>query len=817
MLSQFVSATPRPLQPLSSGALQLSLQKLETLGSALYVAAHPDDENTKLIAYLANGAQVDTTYLSLTRGDGGQNLVGGDLGEKLGLIRTQELLAARRIDGGQQRFSRAIDFGYSKTPDETLAIWDREAILADTVWAIRSLRPDVIITRFSLEPGYTHGHHTAATILAKEAFTAAADPTRFPEQLAFVEPWAAERLIWNTSEWFYRRRNIEFETDGMFFVETGGYQPLLGAAYTEIAATSRSAHQSQGFGATPELGESKEYFTTLAGTDPEGSLFSGIDTSWQRVPDSGEVAEAIHQAVSNFDPLYPERVVPHLIEAHRSLTVLPESFWRTKKLQDLEHVLAACLSLDVESIASEASAVPGAVAPMRVNAIQRSSLPVTIAFAGSEAELPRATVYTLPGNQLVSASDTIRIAENAAISHPYWLSAAAERGRFVVEDPTQIGDPENAPALPVHVKLSIDGYPITFEIPTTFNFNDPVNGETKLPFTITPPVMINLEEETHILGQSQARPFNARVIARTAIPSATVQFAVSNGWRVEPASISFSAQAGEEILLTAQLIPPAEASETVLRASVQFDGRSYTRGYAPLQYEHIPNQALFPLAEARAVLLDVKTAGQRIGYIPGAGDAIPEALERIGYSVDTLGEADMMYETLSAYDAVVFGIRALNTNDRIGFYIPALFEYAEKGGVVVLQYNTNRGLKTTDFSPYPITISRDRVTDEFAEMRFLAPDHPVMHFPNTITEVDFEGWVQERGLYFADAWDAAYKPIFSANDLGESPVDGGLLIAQHGEGYFVYSGLSWFRQLPAGVPGAYRLFANLMSLGKVSE
>ncbi|MDQ8194175.1 PIG-L family deacetylase [Coraliomargarita sp. SDUM461004] len=817
MLSQFVAAVPRPIEPLASGDLQLSLQKLATLGSVLYVAAHPDDENTKLIAYLANGERVDTTYLSLTRGDGGQNLIGGDLGEKLGLIRTQELLAARRVDGGQQRFSRAIDFGYSKTPEETLAIWDKNAALADTVWAIRSLRPDVIITRFSLEAGYTHGHHTASALLAKEAFTAAADPTRFPEHLEFVEPWAAKRLLWNTSKWFYQRRGIEFETKGIFSVETSGYNQLLGKAYSEIAAHSRSCHMSQGFGATPVLGESQEYFKTLAGTDPDGSLFSDIDITWGRVPNSGKVATAIQQAIADFDPLNPERVVPHLIEAHRELSALPASFWQAKKLQDLERVLAACLALDVESIATQASAVPGAVVSLKLNAIQRGSLSVSIAFAASEAGLATATSYDLVSNQLLTTSENIRIAEDAPISQPYWLRAAADKGSYTVDEISQIGDPENAPALPMYLQVTVAGESITFTIPTTYNFNDPIHGESKLPFTVTPPVMVNLEESTHILGQSEPRDFSARVIARSEIPAGTLHFEVSQGWRVEPASISFSAEAGEELLLSAQLIPPTEAGETILRASVEVDGRSYTRGYEALDYQHIPQQTLFPVAEARAVLLDVKTAGHRIGYIPGAGDTIPEALQRIGYTVDTLVEADMNHATLSDYDAIVFGIRALNTNDRVGFYMPALFEYAKQGGVVVLQYNTNRGLKTMDYAPYPFTITRDRVTDETAEMRFLAPKHPVMHFPNTITAADFDGWVQERGLYFADDWDAAYTPIFSANDAGESPLDGGLLIAQTGEGYFVYSGLSWFRQFPAGVPGAYRLFANLMSLGQVSE
>ena len=817
MLSPFATAESRPIEPLASGALLLSLQKLNTLGSVLYVAAHPDDENTKLIAYLANGERVDTTYLSLTRGDGGQNLIGGDLGEKLGMIRTQELLAARRIDGGQQRFSRAIDFGYSKTPEETLAIWDQDAALADVVWAIRSLRPDVIITRFSLEAGYTHGHHTASARLAKEAFTAAADPARFPEQLEFVEPWAAQRLLWNTSKWFYQRRGIEFDTKDVFFVETGGYNHLLGEAYSEIAAHSRTCHMSQGFGATPELGESKEYFKTLAGTEPEGSLFAGIDTTWGRVANSEPVAAAIQMAIERFNPSKPEAVLPQLLQAHRALSALPASFWQSKKLQELEAVIVACLALDVESIAASASAVPGAEVALDLRAIQRASLPVSIAFATRRVDLARAKVYALPRNHLVHVSETAQIAANASISQPYWLRQPAERGSYMVDELSQMGAPENPAAIPIYVRLIVDGESIIFTIPSTYNFNDPIHGESKQPFTVTPPVMVNLEEGPHILGQNEPRQFTARVIAASDIAAATVHFEAGDGWRVEPASIPFSLEAGKELQVTAKLIPPTAASRTSLRASVEFEGQLYTRGYEALDYEHIPQQTLFPTATAAAVLLDVKIAGERIGYIPGAGDTIPEALRRIGYAVDTLTEAAMNPEALAAYDTVVFGIRALNTNDRIAFYMTALFQYAQQGGVVVMQYNTNRGLKTMEYAPFPFTITRDRVTDETASMRFLAPDHRVLQFPNTITTADFEGWVQERGLYFAGDWDEAYTPIFAANDPGESPLAGSLLIAPIGEGYYVYSGLSWVRQLPAGVPGAYRLFANLMSLGQPAE
>jgi len=801
------------MEPMSSGQLELELHKLNTLGSVLYVAAHPDDENTKLITYLANEAKVHTTYLSLTRGDGGQNLLGADLSEKLGIIRTHELLAARRIDGGSQWFTRANDFGYSKTPEETVRIWGREEILADVVWAIRSTRPDVIITRFAMESDFTHGHHTASTWLAMDAFAAAADPSRFPEQLTAVEPWAARRMIWNTSTWFYQRRNLTFDPTGLLSVDTGVYNPLLGASYAEIAARSRSAHKTQGFGATPELGVSMEYFTHLAGDATTNSILDGIDTSWNRVPESAPVAEAIAKAIDAFSPRDPAKSIPHLIEAHRALSALPDQLWKSRKLHDLERVIAACLGLDVESVSATASAVPGSELVLQLNAIQRSTHDVRFAFATPRAESVIDEPSPLPPNQLVSIKRTVRLPADLETSQPYWLQKPHAIGRYEVAEQRLIGTPENTPALPVEVNLTIDGYPLRYTIPTAYKYNDPVRGEVKEPLVLTPPAMVNLPASPRIFSGAQPEKITARIVARTAVTNGQLRFMVENGWRIEPSTAEFSAASGVEISIDAMLMPPAEASRSVLGAELIIDGNVYNRGFERIEYDHIPVQTLFPPAQINAVSLDVNKAGERIGYIPGAGDAIPEALERIGYIVDALAESDMNSDTLARYDAVVLGIRALNTNDRIGFYMPALFDYAAKGGVVILQYNTHRGLKTETFSPYAFTLSQERVTDETAEMRMLAPDHPVLNVPNKISAADFEGWVQERGLYFASEWDPAFTPIFSANDPEEKPSDGGLLIARHGEGWFVYSGLSWFRQLPAGVPGAYRLFANLVSLG----
>ncbi len=793
------------LEPIPSGQLGLELEKLRVLGSVLYVAAHPDDENTTLIAYLANGEKFRTTYLSLTRGDGGQNLLGADLGEKLGLIRTQELLAARRIDGGNQLFTRAIDFGYSKTPQESVRFWGETETLADVVWAIRSTRPDVIVTRFSLLEGFTHGHHTASALLAKEAFAAAADPTAFPEQLAFAAPWAAKRLLWNTSSWFYQRRNIKFDPTGLLRIDVGGYNPLLGKSYPEVAALSRSAHRSQGFGTTPELGESFEYFTPLAGDPTTVSLLAGVDTTWTRVPDSNLVAEAIDRALAAYSPADPSRAVPDLIAAHQALTALPDQFWRTEKLRDLQRVIAACLGLDLESIAAAQSAVAGAEVTLTLRAIQRSGFAVTVAINSSDPT-------TLAPNQLLERE--IILTAPTSISQPYWLTDSPIDSRFSVADQQLIGRPDNLPVLPVTAKVTVDGYPLTYELATIHKFNDPVRGEVKEPFIVTPPAMIKLTESTEIFADAKPRKITARILARAPIAGGKLHFVTTDGWKVEPASVQFDAQPSEEISIEATLTPAAAPSQSTLTAELLIDGQTTNRGYDRIDPGHIPAQTLFPVAEAKLIALDVKTTATRVGYISGAGDEIPEALRRMGITVDALSEADLTPANLTRYDAIVLGIRAVNTNDRIRFMLPALFGYAARGGVVISQYNTTRGLLADKFTPSTLTLSRDRVTDETAEVSILTPDHPALNRPNKITPTDFDGWVQERGLYFASEWDPAFTPLLSIADPDEPASRGSLLVERLGTGYFVYTGLSFFRQLPAGVPGAYRLFANLVSLGQ---
>ncbi|HEX7516423.1 MAG TPA: PIG-L family deacetylase [Chthoniobacterales bacterium] len=804
-------------QPMNAAEIQLALQKLNVLGRVLYVAAHPDDENTNLMALWANGSLYDAGYLSVTRGDGGQNLLGPELREKLGVIRTQELLAARRLDHGRQFFTRAVDFGFSKTSEETLRIWDRDKVLSDIVWVIRRFRPDVVVTRFSPDDDKTHGHHTASAILAREAFQASGDAKRFPEQLAFVEVWKPTRLLWNTSPFFFSNRNLPFDPTGLATVEAGGFDPLLGKAFTEIAAASLSMHKSQGVGSPPRRGARKEYFKVLEGAPITNGLFDGVETTWSRVPKSEAIAAKVKQAVATFIPADPAASVPKLLELRKALTKFSDRDWGAQKQAEVDSIIAACLGLNIESSTTIAAVSAVQTLPIKFEAINRSKVPVQLLevrtpVSGETLQLD----LPLPTDQFIAKDLTPTLPKDVTWSQPYWLRKPATLGTFAVDDQTLIGLPENPPPFPVEVALRVGDQDLRYSVDTKYRTVDPIIGEVRQALVIAPPVFANLSNPVFVFGDDKPKSVQVRVAASTAAVRGQLRLEAPNGWRIEPASVPVDLKAADtEIFVAFTIKPPPNASEGTLRAVVSVEGRDYSFARERIAYPHIGLHVLMPPAEAKIVRADIRKKGELIGYIPGAGDEIPQSLEQIGYNVKILDAADITAENLKRFNAVVLGIRAYNTQERIASWQPQLLAYVKAGGVVVAQYNTTSDLKTKEIGPYPLEISRDRVTDENAEVRILAPDHPLMNTPNKITAEDFKGWVQERGLYFPNKWDPAWTPIVSCNDPGEKPLDGGLLVAKSGSGYFIYTGYSWFRQLPAGVPGAYRLFANIVSLREV--
>jgi LmbE family N-acetylglucosaminyl deacetylase len=814
------AAEPPPTdfpRPMNAAEIQLALQKLNVLGRVLYIAAHPDDENTNLIALWANGSLYQTAYLSVTRGDGGQNLIGPELGERLGVIRTQELLAARRLDHGQQFFTRAVDFGFSKSAAETLRIWDRDKILADIVWTIRRFRPDVIVTRFSPDDDKTHGHHTASAILAREAFQAAADPKRFPEQLAIVEVWKPTRIVWNTSPFFFQNRNIPFDPAGLTTLEAGGFSPLLGKAFTEIAAASLSMHKSQGVGRSPGRGARKEYFKLLDGAPMTNGLFDGIDTTWGRVPKSDAIAEKMNQLLATFAPADPAASVPKLLELRKALLAVDKNDWFAVKVDEVDALIAACLALHIESSTTSATVSGGQTLPIKLEAINRSNVPIQLLEARTPVSSQDLRLDTpLPQDQFVAKDLTPALPKAVTYTQPYWLRKPAALGTFTVEDQKLIGLAENPPPFPVEVVVRVGDQNLRYSVDTKYRAVDPVIGEVRQNLVIAPPVFANLQNSVFVFGDDKPKTIQVRVAASTGAISGQLRLDAPKGWRIEPASVPVELKAADaESFATFTIHPPPNPGEGTLRAIVKVDGQDYSFARERISYQHIGVHTLMPPAEAKIVRADIKKKGELIGYIPGAGDDIPQSLQQIGYNVKTLDGSEITAENLKRLDAVVLGIRAYNTQDHIAAWQAELLAYVKAGGVVVAQYNTTADLKTKEIGPFPFELSRDRVTDETAEVRILAPDHPLLNSPNKISADDFKGWVQERGLYFPNKWDANWTALLSCNDPGEKPLDGGLLVAKSGQGYFVYTGYAFFRQLPAGVPGAYRLFANMVSLREV--
>lgn len=798
----------------NAAELELALKKLNVLGSALYVAAHPDDENTRLIAWLANEKLVNTAYLSVTRGDGGQNLIGPHISEQLGIIRTQELLQARRIDRGRQFFTRANDFGYSKDPEETFNIWDKDKVLADMVWIIRKFRPDVIITRFNEAPGETHGHHTASAILAAEAFDAAGDKTVFPEQLKYVEVWQPEKLFWNTSSWFYEDK--EFDTTGLVKIDVGSYNALLGKSYTEIAAESRSMHKSQGFGASGSRGSTIEYLEPLKGATSSNEIYEGINLNWSRLEGGEKIGKLLKEAYQRYDPEQPSAIVPLLLKAETAMTGLSDSHWKKVKLKALKEVIKGCLGLFLEVTATDYVYTAGDSIQLNIEAINRSQVPVTLEkidflFTASD------TVINSPlkDNESFTVTTKKILPEDLKISQPYWLKQDGTLGMYKVIDQQLIGRPENPPALNTKFNLQISGKSFIYETPVVFKSTDPVAGEQYRPVEITPPVYANIYEQVYVFADDDPKTIQVMVKSGKEHIKGEVSLKLPEGWKAKPASAAVDLEVkGEEAIYKFDVYPPVVQSEGELKAMVHIGEEAYDRSLSLINYDHIPSQIIFPEAKAKIVKLDIRKEGELIGYIMGAGDDIPASLQQIGYKVDILNDDDITPAKLTRYDAVILGVRAYNTMERLRYKQNTLFQYVKEGGTLIVQYNTSHRLVTDNIAPFPLEISRDRVTVEDAPVRMLQPNHPVLNHPNKITDQDFENWVQERGLYFPDEWADEYEAILSSNDPGEAPKNGGLLIAKHGEGYYIYTGYSWFRELPAGVPGAYRLFTNMISIGK---
>ena len=801
----------------SSSEILHRLEKLGILGNALYVAAHPDDENTRMITYLANDRLVNAAYLSMTRGDGGQNLIGPEIREQLGIIRTQELLAARRIDDGKQFFTRAIDFGYSKNTEETQKIWDRDEVLKDVVWTFRKFRPDVVITRFPPDGRGGHGHHTTSSILAEEAFKISGDPNVYPEQLKFVEPWSPRRLLTNTGRWW--NTNISDEQEGVISVNIGRYNALLGKSYSEIASTSRSQHKSQGFGSTGSRGDEKEYLEYRLGSKTEGDLFEGIDITWNRVKGGEKISRSITELVEKYDAEKPFTIISDLLAIRKDISNLDDVFWKGKKLHEVDELIKSCAGLYLEVKASQYSAVPGETIDLNIEVVNRSPQIMQLKrIEIKKAEFEKDYGFDLLNNLEQDIKEKIKIKTTEKYSNPYWLNNTGSLGMYKVDDPTLIGKPENDPVLLTTFTILINGTEISFDSPIVYKWNDPVKGEQYRPFIIEPPALVSIKDKVVIFPSDTPKDVVVEVTAGKDDISGRVSLVLPEGWKSDPETFDLTIQSKDETkAVVFTVTPPKNDNNIEINAQFEMDGYFYDKSKITITYDHFPTQTLFPKASAKFVRLNISKKGEVIGYIMGAGDEVPQSLEQIGYRVWVMNDEDITADNLSTLDAVIMGVRVLNTDKDLINYYPVLLDYVRKGGTLIYQYNTGRNLKWEEFAPFELNFSGNssasRVSVEEAPVTVLLPDHPVMQKPNKITSDDFEGWVQERGLYFPNKWAPNYEAILSSHDPDQEPLNGGLLVAKEGNGYFVYTGYSWFRQLPAGVPGAYRLFANIISLG----
>lgn len=813
-----ITNAQKPQKP-NSAEIYNQIQKLNFLGTVLYIAAHPDDENTRLISYLSNEVHAQTGYLSLTRGDGGQNLIGPQLRELLGVIRTQELIEARKIDGGEQFFSRANDFGYSKNPEETLQFWDNGKVLSDLVWTIRKFQPDIIINRFDhRSPGTTHGHHTASAMLSMEGFDLANKTNSFPEQLQYVQPWQPKRIFFNTNWWFYGSKEKFDQADKtkMLAIQTGVYYPIFGKSNQEIAALSRSCHKSQGFGSTGSRGQETEYVEFLKGEPlkDKTSIFEGIDTSWNRVKGGKPIGELITSISKNYDFKNPSASLPDLVKAYVMIQNLEENHWKTIKSEEIKKIILGCSGLYLEAVSNTQEATPGNEIRLNLEAINRSDISMQLVSISTLPDQKTSVLNSdLKNNLVFQSSQNLQLPSTLEYTAPYWLKEKGTVGLYNVSQQEIIGLPDIIRDIKVVFKIKINEVEIPFEKTVVYKYNDDVKGEMYNFLDVVPAVTTSILDKVLLFTNTKPKYVGVTVKAGKNDIKGTLKLVLEKNWKVTPDNIPFQiTQKGMEKTFYFEVTPPTEMSEISGKSIATVDGIEYDKEQITIDYDHITKQQVLKDSEVKCIRFDLKTNGEKIAYIMGAGDEIPSSLTQMGYKVTVIKPEEITPEKMESFDVVMTGIRAYNTAQGLANKQSILFDFVKSGKTMIVQYNTPDDLVTPNIAPYTLKISRDRVTEEDAQVRFLAPNHPALNYPNIITQNDFKGWKQEQGLYYPREFDKAFTPILSSNDKGENAKEGALLIAPYGKGNYIYTGLSLFRELPEGVSGAFKLLSNMISI-----
>jgi LmbE family N-acetylglucosaminyl deacetylase len=801
-------------QSQSSTDIYQSIKKLEVTTTILYVAAHPDDENTRLITWMSKEKLFRTAYISLTRGDGGQNLIGSDLGENLGLIRTRELMAARAIDGGEQFFTRAYDFGYSKTSDETLDFWEKEKVLSDMVYVIRKIKPDVIICRFPPDSRAGHGHHSSSAILAKEAFDAASDPKKFPEQVAEFGTWQVRRIYWNT----FRFGSNNTITEQQAKVDVGGYNILDGKSNGELAAESRSQHKSQGFGVPSQRGALLEYFSPVAGDTTVSDPFANIPSFWEQSKPGKEIAALLQKTIQEYNFQTPSASLNNLLKIRSQLRKLPASTIQIQKRKELDQIILDCMGLWTAAYSFRERYAEQDTFHITFQSVIRNFPEATLKVTSA---LNPDTSHSILLNKQIFQTRKMILAGVEKNTQPYWLTENHAKGVFTLPDTKQIGKPWNDTPLMLAAELYIQNDTIPLEIPVAFKETDPVRGELIHPLIISPSLTGNLSENNSIFCDDKSKSYELTLSYwGSKDTSITIRTTLSNReWKSDFQDTTLIFKANSTPLTFRFSIQPATPGAQPATATISFKtGKGdwkMLKGNTSINYNHIPRITWFPSLQIELQKADIKIGSKNILYIKGAGDEVATSLRKIGYRVEEVNAIALHSLDLNKFDAIISGIRAYNTDDELANLYQQIFKYIEDGGTYIVQYNTNSNLHPSTFkTPYPFSISRNRVTEEDAKVNFTDPNHPVFNTPNKLSDKDFEGWIQERGLYFATKIDSNYTNLILMNDKDESPQEGSLILCNYGKGKFIYTGLSFFRQLPVGVPGAYRLFSNLIGQKK---
>lgn len=811
----FVSASATGQEGQNASEIRQQIKKLKVLGSVLYFAAHPDDENTRIISYLANERLYETAYFSLTRGDGGQNLIGNEKGDLLGVIRTQELLQARKIDGGQQFFSNSVDFGYTRSEEESFQKWGLDSVLMDAVWVIRTFKPDVIILRFPTDGRGGHGHHTASAsiaIMATEYAAAPMDifnPNMPPEAKQPTIPWLPKRIFVNTGKWWVPNiDSVAAANPGKYLkLDVGGYNGLLGLSYTEIAGLSRSKHKTQGFGSALKKGEEFEYFELVYGEPATNDLMDGVNTGWSRLGADRSIETLIDSVLLTFDDENPWNSVPLLFSIREKIMGVSDEHWKKIKTKEINKIIVSCLGLATEVISPKEIWVPGTAQKLSFNVINRSPVEVNLKSIKG-IDLNHSANEKLIRNSWYKFDKNVMLPDSTLLSNPYWLRQK-HQNRFIVTDQKHKGFPEVENAPTYQFEVSIDNHSIMLSVPVIFKHVDRVKGELIHPVFIGPGLSVHPESKSEVFKLSQTRVLRFQVTS--VADSGKMQFYpnLPKHW-IGPEKVDFNiSHVGQQLWVDVAITSPDTAFIDTINPYVKSGSRMYNRDQIIIRYDHIEPKMLTPLTELKLVATDLNTVGLSVAYLSGAGDEIPQIIAQLGYHVTLINPEDLK-DDLSAYDALIFGVRAYNVYPELVNYHDELMRYVNDGGNIVMQYNTSRGLNI-QLGPYPFKLSRERITDENAPVQILNPIDSILVYPNQIIESDFDNWVQERGLYFPEQWDSKYRTPIAFNNPEGKQLSGGLLVVNYGKGTYIYTSLAFFRQLPAGVPGAFRLFANLVA------